>query len=203
MFDVDSDDTEAALMAATYHALCEHGYADLTIEKIGEEFEKSTSLLYHHHEGKDDLLVEFLAYVLEQFEADVPFEDVDDHWAKLQGLLDYVLARPLDEDRRNFTSAMVELRAQAAHDSAYRAAFTRHDRFFHDRLATVVREGVEEGTFQDVDPEGVASLVQTTFNGAMTQRVTTDPDDGGVAVDDVRRELESTLETRLLPEDSE
>jgi len=199
LFDADSDDTEEALMAATYRALCEHGYADLTIQKIGDEFGKSTSLLYHHHEGKDDLLVAFLGYVLERFEADVPFEAVDDPWAELQRLLDHVLAPDLDDERRDFTSAMIELRAQAAHDPAYRAAFTRHDRFFHDRLAAVIREGVEQGTFREVDPDRVASLVQSTFNGAMVQRVTADADEGGVAVGDVRAELEASLERRLLP----
>ncbi|MEF8774483.1 MAG: helix-turn-helix domain-containing protein, partial [Halobacteriales archaeon] len=57
LFDADAEDTDEALMAATYRALCEHGYADLTIQQIGAEFEKSTSLLYHHYDGKDELLV--------------------------------------------------------------------------------------------------------------------------------------------------
>jgi len=202
MFDAEPEDTEAALMAATYRALCTHGYAGLTIQKIGEEFEKSNSLLYHHYEGKDDLLVEFLGYMLDRFEADVPFEEVDDPGDELQRLIDHVLAPTVDEERREFTSAMIELRAQAAHDPAYREAFTRHDRFFHDRLATVVRDGIEAGVFREVDADGVASLVQTTFNGAMLQRATTDPDDGGVPVDDVRRELEAMLDARLRREDS-
>ncbi|MFC7044738.1 TetR/AcrR family transcriptional regulator [Halobacteriaceae archaeon GCM10025711] len=202
IFDTTPDDTEGALMLATYRAFCKHGYADLTIQKIGDEFEKSTSLLYHHYDGKDDLLVEFLGYMLDRFEADVAVAAVADPWTKLQGLLDHVLAPTLDEDRLQFTKAMIELRAQAAHAPAYREAFTRHDRFFHDRLATVVADGVEQGRFRDVDAAGVASLVQTTFNGAMMQRVTTDPDASGVAVDDVRRELEAMLEARLLREDS-
>lgn len=202
MFDAESDDTEEALMAATYRALCRHGYAGLTIQKIGEEFEKSNSLLYHHYEGKDDLLVEFLGYMLDRFEADVPFEEVDDPGDELQRLIDHVLAPTIDEERREFTSAMIELRAQAAHDPAYREAFTRHDRFFHDRLATVVRDGIEAGVFREVDPDGVASLVQTTFNGAWLQRATTDPDDGGVPVGEVRRELEAMLDARLRREDA-
>ncbi len=187
-------------MAATYRALCAHGYADLTIQRIGEEFEKSNSLLYHHYEGKDDLLVAFLDYVLDRFESDVPFEEVTDPWERIERLLDHVLAPTLDEERREFTSAMIELRAQAAHDPAFWEAFTRHDAFFHDRLAAVVRDGREQGRFRDVDADAVASFVQTTFNGAMLQRATTDAENGGVAVEDVRRELESALETRLLGE---
>jgi AcrR family transcriptional regulator len=198
MFDQDSEDTEEALMAATYRALCEHGYADLTIEKIGEEFQKSTSLLYHHHAGKDALLVEFLASMLESFESDIPFADLDDDWARLVRLLDHVLAPCGDADREQFTSAMIELRAQAAHDSDYRAAFTKHDEFFHARLASVIEEGVDAGTFREVDPQEVAALIQTTFNGAMLQLVTTGD---GVDIEDVRTELEAMLSARLLPEE--
>lgn len=203
LFDEDSEDTETALMAATYRALCEHGYADLTIQKIGVEFEKSNSLLYHHYDGKDELLVDFLEYMLDQYEANIPFEEVEDPWAKLQGLLDHVLAPTLDEERDNFTSAMIELRAQAAHDPVYREAFTRHDEIFHERLAGTVSDGIEDGRFRDVDPDDVASFLQTTFVGAMMRRVTTDAEEGGVGettIDAVRRELEAALEARLLRE---
>jgi AcrR family transcriptional regulator len=203
VFDADPDDTEAALMAATYRALCEHGYADLTIQKIGEEFEKSTSLLYHHYDGKDELLVAFLGYMLDRFEDDVPFEDVADPWQALRDVLDHVLAPEMDDERQELTSAMIELRAQAAHDPAYCEAFSRHDRFFRDRLAAVVRDGIDRGVFREVDPDRVAALLQTTFNGAMMQRVTTDPEDGGVPVADVRGELEAVLEDRLHREDTE
>ncbi|MFQ3293986.1 MAG: AcrR family transcriptional regulator [Natrialbaceae archaeon] len=197
VFDADPDDTEAALMAATYWALCEHGYADLTIQKIGEEFEKSTSLLYHHYDGKDELLVAFLGYMLDRFESDVPFETVEDPWDRLQGVLDHALAPSMDDDRAALTSAMVELRAQAPHDPAYREAFSRHDRVFRNRIAKIVREGIDQGTFREVDPDRVAALLQTTFNGAMLQRVTTDPEDGGVSVADVRLEIETVLEASL------
>jgi len=193
-FDTDAEDTKEALMAATYEALCEHGYADLTIQKIGEEFEKSPSLLYHHYDGKDDLLVEFLGYVLETFEGDVPFETVEDPWERLSRLLDHVLAPTVADERREFTSAMIELRAQAATDPEYRAAFTRHDRFFHDRLVNVIREGIEDGAFREVEAEAVAAFVQTTFNGAMLQRVTSDAE----ATAEVRDHLDSYLRTTLL-----
>jgi AcrR family transcriptional regulator len=195
LFDAGDGDTEEALMAATYRALCEHGYADITIEDIGEEFEKSTSLLYHHYDGKDDLLVAFLGYMLERFEDDVPFEEEGDSWTKLQGLLDHALAPTLETEREEFTRAMVELRAQAAHTAAYRAAFTRHDRFFRDRLTAIVSEGVEAGAFHDVDPTAVAALVQTVFIGAMTRRGTTD--DVGASLAATRDELDVALDTRL------
>lgn len=63
--------TREEILAATYRSLREHGYADLTIEKIGREFEKSPSLVYHHFDDKDDLVLAMLDSLLDSFETTV------------------------------------------------------------------------------------------------------------------------------------
>ena len=193
LFD-DPDDTREAIMRATYDALCEHGYADLTIQRIGAEFPKSASLVYHHYDGKDDLLLEFLTYLLDHFETSVPPEEYDDAATHLQALLDHVLPDELDDERRQFRAAMIELRAQAAHDPAYRDHFTRSTRFFHDRLTAIIERGIEEGVFRDVDPERVAALILTTMDGSIQHSATTDLDE---LIPAVRAELEAYVDTVL------
>jgi AcrR family transcriptional regulator len=201
-FLTDPADTEQAIMAATYRALCAHGYAGLTIQRIAEQFEKSKSLLYHHYDNKDELLVAFLEFMLDQFEAGVPGAEVAgsegcdadahdtgclDPTAHVRSVVDAMLADAVPADHREFVAAMVELRAQAAHDERYRAQFSRHDEFFRERLASVVARGVEAGEFREVDPDRVAAMLVTTIVGTMTRRVTADaPDIGAVraAVDD-------------------
>ena len=195
LFDERPAGTREAIMRATYRALCRHGYADLTIQRIGDEFEKSKSLLYHHYGGKDDLLVEFLEYMLERFEGDVPRDEYPDAAAHLSAVLDHVFPAALSDDRVEFTTAIVELRAQAAHKPAYREHFTRSDRFFHDRLRSIVRDGIEEGVFRDVDPDRAAALLLTTITGAMVTRATTADDAHRRAV---REELAAYVEARLL-----
>ncbi|MFC4450062.1 TetR/AcrR family transcriptional regulator [Halorussus aquaticus] len=201
IFENDSDDTKSAIMRATYHALCEHGYANLTIQRIGDEFAKSKSLLYHHYDSKDELLVDFLEFVLEKFKADIPAEEYDDPCAHLREVLDHVVPPTLDAERYEFTSAMIELRAQAPHDEAYREQFSRNDRFFRQQFADVVRDGVETGAFRDVDPEQAAALLVTTINGSMLERVTTD--DAEDAIRATRRELDAYIDSHLLAESGE
>jgi AcrR family transcriptional regulator len=191
----ETDDTCAAIMKATYDALCEHGYAELTIQRIGDEFPKSKSLVYHHYDGKDELLLDLLEFMLDRFETSVPRHEYADAAAHLEAILDHVVPDALDDDRREFISAIVELRAQAAHDSAYNEHFTRHIQFFHERFVTVVERGIEEGVFRDVDPERVAAFLLTTVEGAMLQRVTVDVE---ASMPAVREELRRYVETRLL-----
>jgi len=192
------DDTHTELMRATYDALRKHGYADLTVERIGEEFSKSKSLVYNYYDGKDDLLVGLLEFLLAQFESGVPEGDQPDAHERLRTVLDHALPESLDPERREFACAMTELRAQAPHDAAYREQFTRTDRFFRENVVEIVRDGISEGVFRDVDPERTASFLLATVHGARDQRVTTDDEAVAVAA---RRELTEYVRTRLLVEE--
>ncbi|WP_257297945.1 TetR/AcrR family transcriptional regulator [Haloarchaeobius sp. FL176] len=188
------DDTRAAIMRATYDALTSHGYANLTIQRIGDEFEKSKSLLYHHYDGKDDLLVDFLRFMLEHWEAKAECREEQDPQARLKTLLDRVAAVELDEETAAFTAAMEELRGQAPHDAAYRERFTEHDHALREQFAEIIADGIEEGAFHEVDPTRAAEFLLTTVNGVRIQRVTRD-DDGGVGA--ARAELQTYLDARL------
>jgi AcrR family transcriptional regulator len=193
----DPDDTRAAIMTATYHALRKHGYANLTTQHIADEFEKSKSLLYHHYEGKDELLLDFLDFMLERFENRIPFPQDQSETEYLDAILDRVLVTPIPEDYRDFSKAMVELRAQAAHDPEYRDYFTRSDQFFRKQLAHVVRAGVERGVFRDVDPARTAAMLQSLIIGTMTQRVTNDDD----LTEPIRAELDRYLRECVYSDD--
>ncbi len=182
----DPDDTRAAIMKATYDALCEHGYSELTIQRIGDEFPKSKSLLYHHYDSKDELLFDFLEFMLDQLEGQMPtYRDggADEH---VEEIVDQTFGFGDLETSTDFTRAFVELRAQAAHDEDYREYFTRSDQFVRKHVAHTIRSGIEQGLFQDVDPQETAAFFQIVFAGTMTQRVTSN--------DDVLEEARSAFE---------
>jgi AcrR family transcriptional regulator len=168
----EPSDTRQAILGAAFRALCEHGYASVTIQRIGDEFDKSPSLVYHHYDGKDDLLIDLLGFLLDEFEAsiadgaaaepsddgtetgdDVPEvapEEAFDRSAREQ--LDGYLTAAVDPaslddayapDER-FVTVMTELRSQAASDEAYRDHFDRSDRVFGEYLERLVREAAAE-----------------------------------------------------------
>ncbi|WP_144427216.1 TetR/AcrR family transcriptional regulator [Halolamina pelagica] len=90
-FLANPETTRESIMRATYLALCEHGYAGLTIQRIGECFEKSKSLLYHHYDDKDELLLAFLQFMLEEHESSVPETDDDGPRERLGAVVDAML----------------------------------------------------------------------------------------------------------------
>lgn len=190
--------TQEEIMNATYHALCEHGYADLTIQRIGDQFEKSKSLLYHHYDGKDELLYDFLDFMLEELERTVPDTVDEDAETHLTAIFDKIFDNCSDQGRE-FEAAMVELRAQAAHDDRYQEYITQHDQFFKNRLTHVIEVGIADGDFRDVDPDRVSSFLLTVFGGARTHRATSAMN----VARPVRDELEAYVESVLLTENAE
>jgi len=196
-FEGEPESTREAIMQATYDALANHGYADLTIQRIGDEFEKSKSLLYHHYDSKDDLLIDFLGFMLERMAEDIPFEEQPDAYQQLTFAFDHVFENMLSPDRLGFNGAMVELRAQAAHDEAFRERFTANETFIRSRIVEIIEDGIEEGTFREVDPDRVAAMLMTVLDGAFIRYATIDD----VDIDEVHAELDECIRLRLLAED--
>jgi AcrR family transcriptional regulator len=189
--------TRSEIMRATYVALTKHGYADLTIQCIADEFDKSKSLLYHHYDGKDAILLDFMRFLTDRFEAEMDAEGDADPRRRLDDFFDRVIPPTTDEGRAAFDRVLVELRAAAAHNPAFRATFTETDHVLRDRLADIVRAGMRSGDFRDGDPVRIAEFLLATMLGTLTGRATSD--DGWEA--NIRRELDAHVDARLRPLD--
>lgn len=168
-------DPDDPIMAATHRALCEHGYADLTMQDIAAEYEKTKSNLLYHYDTKEALLVAFLDYLYDRYEAHVAGVDGEEPAAHLTALADTVLP-PADErsaDYEDLLTAIMEIEAQAPYNEALRDRLHRFDDLLLDEVRETVAEGVEAGVFRsDADPEHTAQLFVTLVNGARTRYVT-------------------------------
>jgi AcrR family transcriptional regulator len=189
--------THEAIMEATYRALCTHGYADLTIQRISDEFEKSKSLLYYHYETKDALLIDFLDYILDKFMEKLAVEPSGNAHEQLVELLDLLFPDSIEEGDEHFETALLELRAQAAHKPDYRDYFTKSNRTIRSRIVEIIESGIDQGVFEPVDPERTAGLVLATRNGALLQRASSNDAE---PVESVRTSLDAYLETHLVAE---
>ncbi|MFB6200733.1 MAG: TetR/AcrR family transcriptional regulator [Halorhabdus sp.] len=190
--------TEEAIMEATFRALCAHGYAGASISRIAEEFPKSKSLLYYHYEDKDDLLSDFLGYLLDQLEADLRTDRPDAADERLYALLDKLAPRDISEEHVQFFQALLEMRAQTAHEPAYREQFERSDDLIVAALTEAIETGIEDGDVRPVDAEATAEFVLATLYGGLDRAIPLDDPEKLVAV---RDELDRYLETQLLIDD--
>lgn len=190
------DDTADEIMAATYGALCEHGYAELTMQRIADRSSKSKAALHYHYDTKDELLQAFLDHVADQFEAELATETGDsatsvDPEARLRTIVATIFDSPEDH-HEEYATALLEIKAQAPYNDAYRERLRTLDRRVRRIIADAVRAGIDRGVFPDVDPQQIARFVATAINGAHTREVAFGEDPA-----ETRAVVESYLETEL------
>jgi len=190
----DWSDAQEEIMQATYHALLDHGYAGLSISRIADELDKSKASIYYHYDSKDDLLLTFLRYAVDQFLSSIDTETGGDPYEDLEHVIEKVLPLRLDEDEDQIHSVVFGLRGQAVTDETFREQFTEIDDRLAETLRTVIQRGIDDGRFRDVDVDRVTEHVVATINGAMYGRVTTDR---SATVPAVRVSLLSYLDAEL------
>lgn len=164
-----SSDLDEEIMRATYRALRDHGYADLTIKRIAEEYGKSTAAVHYHYDTKDDLLVSFLDYLLDQFSETIHEVETTAPEQRLELLLDKLLVAP--EDHYDLLIAMLEMRSQAPYNEAFGDRFQQNDEYVRYILRTVIDHGINEGEFTPVDSEHVARALMIIVDGGRTRTV--------------------------------
>lgn len=167
-----SADTRTEIMEATYRALREQGYADLTMQDIADELGKSKSLLHYHFDTKEDLLVAFIGFLIEEFE-EKRGENADDPAdVRLREFVDWFVFSP-EDDRAAFHIALLELRSQAPFTEAYREQLVRSDELVRGTIVDIVEDGIESGVFRaDADPDAISRLVFATMDGARIRQAT-------------------------------
>ncbi|NHN42932.1 TetR family transcriptional regulator [Halorubellus sp. JP-L1] len=170
-----ASDPDAEIMRATYRALQEHGYADLTIKRIADEYGKSTAAIHYHYDTKDDLLVAFLDYILDRFVETIHEVETTDPEQRLNLLLDKLLVAP--EDHHDLLIAVLEMRSQAPYKDAFGERFQQNDEYVRYMLETVIDRGIQEDVFVDADTEHVARALMTIVDGARARAVVLDESD--------------------------
>ncbi|WP_460921999.1 TetR/AcrR family transcriptional regulator [Salinarchaeum chitinilyticum] len=186
------DDPAEDIMGATFRALCEHGYADLTMRDIAEESDRSKAALHYHYDDKEGLLVAFLEHLYDSFDdrlgeyrLDAAREDdaeaartVDadvDPDEQLRAFIDAALHPPADGDAREFRTALMEIKAQVPYQDAFQEQIRQFDEFVTTTVSALVAAGQAEGIYRDsVDPDHVGQFVLTVFDGAGTRHVVAD-----------------------------
>ena len=197
LFAAEPEETRTAILKATFDALAEHGYAALTIERISQHFPKSEGLVFYHYDGKDEVLLDLLDYLLDRFEAiGIPASADGDPATRLRSVLYQVIPAAGEEGSDDYEKVLIELRSQAAHDERFRDCFNMSQDIFRDTVREIIQDGIASGDFRETDPERVTNFLITLVSGDIFERVTT-----GTSLS-IRSEVDAYIEHRLVADDA-
>jgi len=183
-------ETTDEIIDATNRVLCKHGYAGLTMKKIADESSMTTAAIHYHFDTKEELLNAFLDDLIERFESELASEATDPR-ERLTAFLDASFT-PSNPEADGFPVAIMEMKSQAPFQDLFRKRFLDLDDVMREVVAGIVADGIDDGHFEETDPDEVARLVTTTINGAHARKVAL-----GESLDETRHVLENTLELHL------
>jgi len=173
-------EAKAEIAAAVERALAEHGYERLTTAKIAAEYDKSEAGLYYYYDSKDEMIAAFLDHAAAEFGAELA-EIAGDPETRLRGACEGLFLAPGD-DGAGVHVAIMELLSHAPYNETLRDPLRELEGAALDALADIVRDGVEQGAFRDVDPEATAAFLLAAADGSTGFHVALEMDVG----DDLR-----------------
>jgi TetR/AcrR family transcriptional regulator, cholesterol catabolism regulator len=162
----------ADIVQAAAQIFRQKGYHATSMQDIADAVHLQKASLYHHVEGKQDILLEILDHALDRLTADISgVVDSDlSPTLKLRLALRAYTSR-LNEDRDLASVLLLEYRAL---DSQLRARHVaRRDRVDH-LWRRLVQEGIDAGEFRRVDPV----LTSFALLGVQNWMITWFRDDG-------------------------
>ncbi len=168
-------ETQEAIVEATYSAVCEYGYADVTMQDIADRTDRSKAALHYHFDCRADLFREFLSYLHAEFVASTRDPPGATPAERLVALLQTILSTDGSRDDAEsvrFTTAYLEMKAQAPYNEGLREGLQRIDEHLVSEVADLVTAGVEAGEFPpETEPTEVAAFVSTYLHGTWTRSV--------------------------------
>ncbi len=188
------DMIEKKAMKATHKALCKYGYADLTMKKIADESDRCKSTFHYHYDTKENLLVNFIQYLLDGFEKRM-VPETEDPLKKLNGFIDRMLFGLGDEETaESFHTALIEIRSQAPYNEKFRGQITKNDEYILHITTNIIQEGIEKGRFKNTDPKNTAIVILSAIYGARARHISTDRN----ATEELRTALDWILDELIV-----
>lgn len=171
------------IMEATFRALSEHGYADLSIQRIADQTDKSKSSIYYHYDDKQDLLLSFLDFLRGNVEEMHEEIEAKNPKQRLDKMLDTVLGIE-SEEQWMVHRALLDLRAQASRDEEFAEKFRKID----DMIVSEFEEILEEVGVSN--PRDVAEVLVSCIGGAAARKVSTGDREG---LEDLKADIRSVV----------
>lgn len=164
----DRFETHEMILEATVWVIAEEGFRGLTLRKVADRAGKNRGLIHYYFESKDDLLRSLLDHVFESYDRLMDLDEDAPPIDRLWTALEFFAYGPggVDVPDQHYHIALFQLQALAAHDPALQERFTRKFRHMVDLTATIIADGIQDGTFRAVDPEDTAVYFIATIVGA-------------------------------------
>lgn len=191
-------ETEQQILDAALQAITTHGYANLTINDVSDEFEKSPSLIYHYFDSKDELIAELYDFLSDIYFDFIRGMDVEDPVERLRLLVEIVIFGDEYMPDDDFYISIYEIMVHVPHNPILKEKYAKNEQKAVNLMANILREGMESKQIKQVDPVETAAFLSAAIDGIRLHRVLIGGDE---TITVPKRIIEQWLIDPLLVED--
>ena len=151
---------ETFLLAAT-RLINSRGYRGASVDKISAELNVTKGSFYHHNDAKDDLVVACFDRTFDVMRRvqRLAMGIEGDQWARISSA-----AAALAEYQLSEYGPLLRTSALSALPSEIREEQVAHSNRVSDRFASMISDGIAEGSIRPVDPFIAAQMLNATLN---------------------------------------
>ncbi len=190
-----SEETRARILEAAVKQFSVNGYNKSSVDNICERAGVSKGAFYHHFQTKQDLFLALLDGWLQTFDQAIEASKDRPVPETFQLMTEYFpfIFQSASENLPMF----LEFLLQASRDETIWQASVAPYRRYHKHFASLIKKGIAEGSFVEVDPNLAARLIVSAAMGLLMQSLL---DPKGANWEKVARDTVQLMMTSLVKE---
>ena len=162
-----SEETKARILEAAVKQFSVNGYNKASVDSICEQAGVSKGAFYHHFQTKQDVFLALLDGWLQTFDQVIEASKdrpVPETFQMMTEYFPYIFESASDN-----LPMFLEFMLQASRDEKIWQASISPYRRYHKHFASLIKRGIAEGSFVDVDPNLAARLIVSAAMGLLLQ----------------------------------
>jgi AcrR family transcriptional regulator len=188
------------IVRETVRLIAEHGFHAVRVSDIAEACETSTAAIHYHFPGRAELLEAAIRWCMDEDTARraARVAEARDAADELRQLIELQIPRDAQQHRQ--WRVWLDLWAEAARSTAVGQLHVDYYAQWRATVSDVIRRGIAQGVFRDVDPESSALQLTALIDGLAAQVLALAPpgvDARGEDVESMRSVLLAHVATQL------
>jgi AcrR family transcriptional regulator len=190
-----SEETRARILEAAVKQFAINGYNRASVDNICEQAGVSKGAFYHHFQTKQDVFLALLDGWLQTFDQAIEASKdrpVPETFQMMTEYFPYIFESASDN-----LPMFLEFLLQASREEKVWQASIAPYRRYHKHFASLIKKGIAEGSFVEVDPNLAARLIVSAAMGLLLQSLL---DPQGAKWEKVARETVDLMMKSLVKE---
>jgi len=162
-----SEETKSHILEAAVKQFSVNGYNKASVDSICEQAGVSKGAFYHHFQTKQDVFLALLDGWLQTFDKAIEASkdsSVPETFQMMTEYFPYIFQSASDN-----LPMFLEFLQQASRDETVWQASIAPYRRYHKYFASLIKRGIAEGSFADVNPDLAARLIVSAAMGLLLQ----------------------------------